>query len=114
MRRNLTAIVLAVAALAASGCGDDDNDDGGSGGGGGEALTKAEFLEQGNKVCAEGNRELDAAFADLGPGTGPEEIEAFATETLVPNIEEQIAGLRELTPPEGDEAEVEAILAAAE
>jgi hypothetical protein len=108
MRRTICAL-LAVAMLALAGCGGDDE-----GSGSGEPLTKAEFLEQGNAVCAEGNEAIEAAGADLNQNSPPEEIEAFASETLVPEIQGQIDGLRDLSPPEGDEDQVEAIIDAAQ
>ena len=114
-RARTAAFLLAAVALAlvAAGCGDDD-DSGDSGDGSATALTKEEFLQQGNAICANGNAELDAVTANFGPGTSPAEIEAFVTDTLVPNVQGQIDDLSALTPPEGDEEEVEAILTAAE
>ena len=107
--RKMFFALLAVALLALIGCGGDDE-----GSGSGEPLTKAEFLEQGNAVCAEGNEAIDDAAADLSQNSPQEEIEAFASETLVPEVQEQIDGLSELSPPEGDEAKVEAIIEAAQ
>jgi hypothetical protein len=103
-RKALWLLVLALATgLVAAGCGDDDDDDGD----GGEALTKEEYLAQGNQICAQGNAELrqseDFNFND------PAAVGAFVTDTLVPNIQGQIDQLREGIP-EGDEETVNGIL----
>ena len=115
-RLRSVAAVLAVVALAliGAGCGDDDESGDSGSSGGGDTLTKEQFLTQGNAICAAGNAELEAEGETLGTAPTPGEIEDFALEELVPNIQNQIDELRGLTPPEGDEEEVEAILAAAE
>ena len=110
------AVVLAVVALAliGAGCGDDEKSGDSEGSGGGSALTKEQFLEQGNAICAAGNAELEAEGAGLGTAPTPGEIEDFALRELVPNIQNQLDELRTLTPPAGDEEQVEEILTAAE
>lgn len=108
----LLGLVLATGLIAA-GCGGDDDDDGGDGG---ESLGKAEFVEQGNQICDEGNQEIETAadetFGDVQPT--PEEQDAFVTETLVPNVQGQIDSIRDLGPPEADEDEINGILEDAE
>jgi hypothetical protein len=105
----LLAVALA-AGVVAAGCGGDDDD------GDGEALTKVEFISQADAICAEGDREIDQAgreaFGDQRPSE--QEIEQFATDTVAPNIQNQIDGIRALTPPEGDEQQVAEILDAAQ
>ena len=115
-RARSAAALLAVVALAliGAGCGDDDDSGDSSNPDGGDALTKAQFLRQGNAVCAAGNAELEAEGATLGTEPSPQDIEDFALDELVPNIRNQIDALRELAPPAGDEDEVDAILTAAE
>ena len=132
--RHLT--LLAVAALAAgliaAGCGRDDV--------GGESLgkeefvaqanapskeksvlhanapSKEEFVAQANEICEEGNAELDAAAQEsFGQGLAtPEDHNAFAMETLVPNVQGQIDDISALGIPEGDEEVVNAFLDEAE
>lgn len=98
----LPALLLGLG-LVAAGCGGDDEP---------EPLTKAEFTTQANKICSDGNDELEAAAEELGDAPSEEEIEEFVTDTVLPNIKEQHDDLADLAAPEGDEDEVEAILAA--
>jgi hypothetical protein len=115
-------LLAAFAALAiiVAGCGSSDSTTGGT-----EAtnpLTKAEFLKQGNAICAKGNKEIGEGFEEFAkehhfskkkePSSG--ELEEAAEEILIPKVRQQIDGIRALGAPSGEEAEVEAILAAAE
>jgi hypothetical protein len=82
-------------------------------GGGDDALTKSEFLKQGNAICKKGNKEIDqSANKTFSKNQRPTkaEITKFAEDTLIPSAEEQIAGLRDLNPPSADEDQVNAIL----
>lgn len=108
MKRNLLWLLAGVLAtgLIAAGCGDDDDD----GGDGGEALSKEEYLAQGNQICEEGQAELRQAEDTINDPAAPE---AFITDTLVPNVQGQIDQLREGIP-EGDEDTVNGILDDAE
>ena len=94
---------LLLACVWVAGCGNDGTDQ----------LTKAEFLKQGNAICAKGTGQIDAAgtTAFASPGNPTEqETAAFATEIVVPNVQDQVDQLRALSPPTGDEAQVKAIL----
>jgi hypothetical protein len=100
---------LLATGLIAAGCGGDD--DNGDDGNGGEALTKQEFIAQADQICVEGDREIDAQAEDFfsgGPNEqpSPEEIEGFGADVVVPGIQEQIDGIRGLTPPEEDQEQV--------
>ena len=104
--RKTFAIAAAVAGLGVAGCGGDD-----------EALTKAEFVKQGNAICAKGNAELKTKVEELIAGGKEPDMEAqiaFVEEEFLPNVQGQIDDLGELTPPEADEGEVEAIIASAQ
>ena len=103
-----TVVLLFALATLFAGCGDDEES--GDSGDGGSAPTKAEFVKEGNAICEKGNAELDAATANFGPQTPPAEVDAFVTDTLVPNVQGQIDDLRELTPPAGDENTVDEML----
>jgi flagellar hook-length control protein FliK len=76
---------LVVGGLLAAGCG----------GGGGDRLSEEEFREQANAIC----EEYDQKIAALGSPTSPEDIPAFV-EKGIPLIEQGLAELRDLNPPE--------------
>jgi hypothetical protein len=114
VHKALLAIGMAVALLAIVGCGGGDD-------GGEEALTKTEFIAQGDAICekAEKRAETEAEeFAeengfDLETGTEGELEEAVA-EVLVPAINQQAEEIDALGAPEGDEEKVDAIVVALE
>ena len=129
---------LAVAALAicliAAGCRGDDDDAGdepprseeavaqskaaskGRSGAQAGGLSKGEFISEANEICSQGNAELQAAAEErLGQGLATLEArDAFATETIVPNVRRQIGDIRALGIPEGDEDAVSGFLEEAE
>lgn len=101
--------VLAVAvAVAQVGCGDGDGgrDDV-------ETPSRSEFAKQANAICVPANEELTEAVIEVfgadGEPTASEGIR-FTHEIWVPNLRDQIADLRALTPPAGDEALVGELL----
>src|SRR5687768_9250452 len=105
MVRRFTAIIAALLlAVTVAACGGDDDD-----GGGGEALSEAEFVEQANKICADGEAELDEQQPD-SENPSPEEIEEYIDDVLVPNVQEQLDAIGELNPPEDMQADVDAML----
>jgi hypothetical protein len=103
---------LAAVALIAAGCGSDDSTTDST-----ASLTKAEFVKQGNAICAAGNKEINAGFNEALPkGKQPSKAELDeAIETvLIPSISKQIEEIRALGAPEGEEEAVEDFLAGAE
>ena len=118
MKKALWLLILALATgLIAAGCGDDDDDGGNGGGDGGEALTKQEFITQADRICSEGNAEIEGdaedAFGDSDQPPSQAEQEQFATDSVIPNVQNQVDRIGELEPPEGDEDQIQAILDAA-
>lgn len=114
----LLASVVAIA-LVAAGCGSSSDTTGSTS----EAtLTKSEFLKKGNAICAAGNKEIEEGFEEFTEEEGindkapPSKAQSQkASETiLLPTINKQIEGLRELGTPEGDEGEVDELLTSAE
>lgn len=111
MLKAILAIAMAIALVAVTACGSDD--------GGEEALTKVEFIEQGDEICrqAEKRSEPEAEeFAEendfeLEKATDAELEEAIAA-VLVPALEQQAEEIDALGAPEGDEEEIEAIVVA--
>ena len=105
--RGLLMLVVAGALLVVAGCG-------GSGSGSSEPrLTKAEFLREGNAICAKGTRKIDHVgltfFKTPGRPTAQETI-AFATRVAVPTAQSEVDQLRTLRPPADDEATVKSLL----
>jgi hypothetical protein len=120
--RRLALVAAALLILVgAAACGDDDTADASAdeaSGAASEQLTAAEFLEQGNAICAEGNAEIDAAIDDVELGADgaptPESLVAVMQDTIIPAVAEQIEGLQALTPPEELEADIVQLLTDAE
>ena len=125
----LLALALATGLIAA-GCGDDDDDTTttttsstttagatGATGATGEPLSKEEFIAEADAICKAGTKEIQSAGEDFFPeggSPGQAEEETFTTDVVVPNIQGQVDAIRALTPPEGDEEAVTAILDAAQ
>jgi hypothetical protein len=113
-RKALWLLVLALATgLVAAGCGDDDDD-----GDGGDAPTKEEFIAEADQICSDGDAEIEAAaeetFGESDQPPTAAEQEQFAADEVIPNIQEQVDGIDELTPPEGDEDQIQAIVDSAQ
>ena len=83
-----------------------------------EPLSNSEFKKQGNAICAEGNRQVDAAaeqvFAGLSENQRPtaEQLAAFAT-VAVPNIKQQVEDVAALEPPRSLRAKVKKLIKSA-
>ena len=115
MRKRYGVVVaIVVAMFVGVGCGDDDEET--TPAASSAPPTKEEFIEQADQICADGDAEIEQAaqetFSQGRPS--PEEEEAFITDTAIPSIQTQVEGLSALTPPEGDEEDVAAIVDAAE
>ncbi len=103
MRIHRWGSLAVVAAVSLAGCG-----------GGGDALTKSQFVEQGNKICERSQQRItegaERRFTAKGEIPSAQQITDFANETVDPALEEELNRLRELTPPEQDRERVEDIL----
>lgn len=121
MRKLLTAAVAAAAlVMLVAGCGGgDDTTDETSG----ETvtLTKAEFIEQGDAICKKGNDQSEEEaeeFAEENDFTlekaSDEQLEEAVAEVLVPNLNQQAEEIDALGAPEGDEEQVEELVASLE
>jgi hypothetical protein len=93
----LLLIVLAPVAIAACG--------------GSDAPSKDEYIAQADEICQKGDDDLDAAIENEFGTRSPsqQEIIQFSEDEVIPNIEEQLVALRELTPPDGEEETVNEI-----
>lgn len=78
------------------------------------ALSKPQFLAQGNAICARGNQRLAASDKALGNQPSKAQITTFVTSTFAPNIQSQIDGLRALGAPSTDQATVSNMLEVAQ
>src|SRR4051794_32994976 len=80
----------------------------------GTALSKEEFLKQGNAICEAGNKETDAAgqkaFGNSTAQPDPAAIKAFANDTLIPSITRQVDAIDKLNPPKDLEAAVDKLV----
>src|SRR4051794_22917699 len=85
-----------------------------SSGSSGAALSKDEFLKQGNAICDAGNKETDAAgqkaFGNSSAQPDPAAIKAFANDTLIPSITRQVDAIDKLNPPKDLEAAVDKLV----
>jgi hypothetical protein len=113
----LNAILAIAAALAlggiAAGCGDDNNDSSTSTTAA-AAISKADFVARGNRICKQGNDEINQAGEQLGKSVNQQQLEDFATNTVVPSIQKQIDGIKALGAPAGEEAQVNQLITTAQ
>jgi hypothetical protein len=110
----MLACVMAIAIVAAGcGSGDDSTET--------VVLTKAEFIKQGDAICAKGSKQIEDEadeFAEENdidinnPSKGDQE-EVIVT-VVVPSLQTQADELSELGAPDGEEEKAEAMIAALE
>ena len=122
MTRTKTLALIAVGgALVLAGCGGDDDESTtastaatGATGTSGVALTKEEFITQADAICAQGDEDIETAateqFGESGQPQNEQEIVDFTDTVVIPSIQSQLDGIALLTPPEGDEEEIEELL----
>ncbi len=109
MRVRATGLVVIglLAALALSACG---------GGDGGERLSKAGFIAQGNRICAETQQQVNSAVQTSFPNKGlvptAAEAEQFVDGPFDDLVQREIDQLDELRPPEQDQERVDEMLQA--
>jgi len=100
----LGGIVLLFFALLAAGCGGSSD----------EALTKAEFVKQGNAICTQARKAREKAVFGLiqnaNPNGNQKALREEAADKAIPYYEEAAEQLADLGAPEGDEAKIEAIV----
>jgi hypothetical protein len=118
----LTALLCAAIALAVAGCGGGDDSSsttvssttavGATGASGGAPLSTDEFITQADAICTSSNDEVDAQAQQVFGGQQPTDAQLaqFINDTLIPSLEDEINGIDALTPPAGDEDQVQAII----
>jgi hypothetical protein len=107
----LGAIVGAIGAILAVGCGGGDDSTT-------TTISKAEFTKQASAICAEGEQKMKAALADYSKtiestpgGTSDRDIQRnlaneMVKDSIIPTIQEELEQLEELGVPTGDGADV--------
>jgi maltose-binding protein MalE len=85
------------------------------------ALSKAEFIKQGDAICTKGNKSIETEANEFAEENNVNtekptkaQKEEVITEVVAPDLLKQGEEIGELGAPSGDEAEVEAIVAAVE
>jgi hypothetical protein len=111
MKLRTLAILAALAALVVvAGCGGGD-DSSSTSTTAAAALTKEEFITQADQICSDGDAAIQAAQPDFGPsGPSEDDLNAFVTDTLVPNLQSQHDAIAALGVPEGDEDTISSLL----
>ena len=117
MSKSLIALLVAVSAIAmiVAGCGGSSDSSEST-----SSLTRAEFVKQGNAICAKGNKEIQEGFEEFEQEVGSQKqpTKAQLTEAIetivLPAVREQVEGVQDLGAPSGEEAKVEAITDSAE
>ncbi|MGA8256318.1 MAG: hypothetical protein WB767_07055 [Nocardioides sp.] len=102
MRRTLAVLTFTALAFTATACGGDDDE----GSNTNSEITKADFIVSANAICVAGDERAEG-FTE--PTTEDEAVDLIVNEVL-PNISDQIAQIRDIGFPEGDEDELGAIL----
>ncbi len=119
LSKRIIALLVGVATLAVlvAGCGGGSSSDSTSG----ETLTKSEFIKQGDEICKKGNAAIEGEANEFAEEKGidtekPTEAqqEEVIEAVVAPAIREQAEAIGDLGAPEGEEAKVEAIVAAVE
>jgi hypothetical protein len=88
--RNVVAPAALLLTVFVSACGSDD-----------KALSKSDYLTQGNAICQKVNDEIGAASQGLPTDRPPtqDEFTKFTSETLIPKIGKELDDLDKLNPP---------------
>ena len=106
------ALLLAMAltgAVVFAGCGGDDSSDSES-----EAVTKTELVAQADEICQGANDAIAEGTADFDQNTPDEDLVAFAEDTYVPELQDELSQLQDITPPEEDAEAYDAMLSSLE
>jgi len=77
------------------------------------ALSKDEFVKQGNAICKKGNDAIDAAGKAAFPSNSqpdPAAFQKFFKDTALPNVKKQIDDIDNLKPPKELETQVDTVV----
>jgi hypothetical protein len=122
----VSALIVAVAAFVAAGCGGDDDEDtttdpattatepAGTTGPADVSPERAALIEEADDICLQGDQEIDREagqfFGDTQQEPPVSEQAEFIEDVVVPNIQDQLDQLRELEPPTDDAEEFNSII----
>ncbi len=108
------AALISVAALLAIGCGGDDGSSSGESAPTSAAPTKSAYIAEADAICTAGEADLAAIDENLPDDLDSDEARVAGAEQAIEVLRDRVEQLRALTPPEGDEEEIAAILDAYE
>jgi hypothetical protein len=110
LSKRLIAMLAGVVAIAVivAGCGSSSDN----------SLTKAEYVKQGDAICKKGNTEIETdvkAYAkqhNISLKSKPTEAQLaeLSENVVIPGVRNQLEGLRDLSPPSGDEGAANELL----
>jgi hypothetical protein len=111
--RDILLLLLASVAVLAIGCGGDEDESAAKG----PPLSKAEFVQSANEICARGQRESQRWLDDYTKRTPQDQPQAefnsdVIKEGFLPTVRKVNDRIEELSPPDGDEDQIEAFLGA--
>lgn len=98
--KTLLVAMTTCATLALAGCGASEP----------EPLTKAEFIKKADAICQSTSDKLDAASAELSESSSMKDITTFVVDKAIPEVKDQVAAMRKLTPPKADADTIDAML----
>jgi hypothetical protein len=78
------------------------------------ALSKAAYVAKANAICKAGQQKQNAAEQALGQNPSQQQLLAYTTGTVIPNVQTQIDQVKALGAPSGDEATVSNFLGLAQ
>ena len=108
MKRLILLVAVLLAGLVIATCGGDSGD--GDSNGSGESISREEFIERADAICATGDEVQDELTAQLQNATSPEEA-ADVYEQLADRAEETIAEITALPSPDVDAETIDELAA---
>jgi hypothetical protein len=108
LRRAVAAVAPLLVALLVAGCGSSSSSSS-STAAAKPQLTKAQFIAQGNAICAQGNKNLAGPEKALGTSPTDAQFAAFLTGPFKSEVQRQIDAIRALDAPSAEKATVKHI-----
>jgi hypothetical protein len=102
----VASVAIVIAGLLAGGCGSSSSTSSTSSTATTAALTKTQFLAQGNAICTQGNKKLEGSEKSLGGKPSEAQITTFVRGPFKSEVQRQIDAIRALGAPTGEAATV--------